>query len=618
MGCSPTTTNQTPIKTSNIQNGENKSEENEQNEENEEEENSNETPENHLSQIEEILDENSNTRKDIITIHLNKSNTNLLNSNTQKSLIIEEVTLTKENENNSVSQNNNIMNNKFIENTIISMNSNYNKRIKNINEIFKINEEKTKDDNLIINVIVKANKYEIMYPIWIENNKKVKFNVSGKWKIDDKNECDCRGIIQNNKNKLNDYNNGALIGRIFNGESFEINDNLEFISKNSGPLFLRMNVYNFIDKNYPCGELKLKITGAQYIKSYEEIDSKIGWNKKINNIEYYNESDINIMIPKFERDLIIIINKIRTNPCLFAIQYLENIKNLTKTSKDLYQYTITQGKNKFDNLKVNVTIFKLLESFYKEIMKNENKSKDKKDIIIKSENELINFFNKKFESKKEFKIIMKKHYCKNPISLSIKLLFDNQVKNEIFKKENKEIEIITIKIKKLNKVTFFTILIFSEEYGNCGIDFNDFLLQFQEEKQEEEKELEKTINEEKTNRIKSSGFTKYTKSSKRILTEFDIINNFDNKSKVSNEFGEMKRYYTTKVDKSSNSFDSNKSFNSEEEDENSERKEDDENSERKEDDDNSERKEEEEEEEHESSSQIGVSVDFKSHANSSL
>ena len=213
---------------------------------------------------------------------------------------------------------------------------------------------------------------------------------------------------------------------------------------------------------------------------------------------------------------------------------------------------------------------------------------------------------------------MKKHYCKNPISLSIKLLFDNKVKNEIFKKENKEIEIITIKIKKLNKVTFFTILIFSEEYGNCGIDFKDFLLQFQEEKQEEEKELEKTINEEKTNRIKSSGFTKYTKSSKRILTEFDIINNFDNKSKVSNEFGEMKRYYTTKVDKSSNSFDSNKSFNSEEEDENSERKEDDENSERKEDDDNSERKEEEEEEEHESSSQIGVSVDFKSHANSSL
>ena len=66
-----------------------------------------------------VLDENSNTRKDIITIHLNKSNTNLLNSNTQKSLIIEEVTLTKENENNSVSQNNNVVNNKFIENFLI-------------------------------------------------------------------------------------------------------------------------------------------------------------------------------------------------------------------------------------------------------------------------------------------------------------------------------------------------------------------------------------------------------------------------------------------------------------------------------------------------------------------
>ncbi len=605
MGCSPTSINKSPsVQTPNLKNSSNNEEENEEKEDNEESENSNETPENHLSQIEEILDENSNTKKDIITIHLNRSSTNLINTNTQKSLIIEEATLTKENENNSIKENK--VNQENFDNTFISMNTKYNNKSNKINDLFKISEEISNNDNSIISVIVKANKYEVMYPIWIEKNKTIIFNITGKWKIDNENECESGGIIKDNNNNNNDkknnndnynnryFNEGALIGRIFNDEPFVIINNLKINSKSSGPLFLRTNVYNFLNNDFPIGELNLKVIGGILIKSFEEIDQKIGWDKNTNSIEFYNDTEINLDIPNYEKDVINIINKIRNNPCLFAIQYLENMKHLTKSTKDLYQFTITQGKNKFDIFKVNIVIFKLLETFYSNYL--ENKSKDKKILIMNSKDELLDFLNNKFENKKKMKIFLKKHYCNNPISLCIKLLFDNEIKNEIFKNENKELEILTLKIKKFNKITYFTIIIFSEELGNCNIDFKEFLQEYEKKKKEEIKEEKKEEEENKNEVLKP----KIAKSSKKILTEFDIID----KSNVSNK---MKRFYTTKEKNDnhnhSNNSNSIKSFNSEEEEESSKRKDD---------------SDDEESMEHESSSQIGVSVDFKSNANSSL
>ena len=611
MGCSPTSINKTPtIQTSNIKNNSNNEEENEEKEENEESENSNETPENHLSQIEEILDENSNTKKDIITIHLNKSNTNLNNTNTQKSLIIEEATLTKENENNSIKENK--IKDEYFDNTFISMNTKYNSKSNKIHDLFEVSEELSNNDNVIISVIVKANKYEVMYPIWIENNKTIIFNVSGKWKIDNENECESGGIIKenihnnknnnnNNNHNNNNYNNryfneGALIGRIFNDEPFVIINNLKIKSKSSGPLFLKTNIYNFLNNDFPKGELNLKITGGILIQSFEEIDQKIGWDKNNNSIEFYNETEINFDIPNYEKDVITNINKIRNNPCLFAIQYLENMKNLTKSTKDLYQFTITQGKNKFDIFKVNIVIFKLLENFYSNYL--EKKTKDKKDFLLHSKNELIDFLNNKFENKKNMKIFLKKHYCNNPISLCIKLLFDNEIKNEIFKKENKELEILTLKIKKMNKATYFTILIFSEELGNCNIDFKEYLLEY-EKKKEEKKKLEEKKEEKKEEEKKEINNLKQ-KNSKKILTEFDIID----KSNLNND---MKRYYTTKERNNninnSNHSNSMKSFDSEEDNEDFKKKDE---------------SDEDESMEHESSSQIGVSVDFKSNGISSL
>ena len=96
--------------------------------------------------------------------------------------------------------------------------------------------DKTKDDIGIkyYEFEVKANRYEIVYPIWLIKNEEVEFFVEGKWKINHEIECDCSGIEMKNDTlfpgKVNEYhekkdiifNDGALVGRLLKGKSFLI------------------------------------------------------------------------------------------------------------------------------------------------------------------------------------------------------------------------------------------------------------------------------------------------------------------------------------------------------------------------------------------------------------
>jgi hypothetical protein len=273
-----------------------------------------------------------------------------------------------------------------IDNKLKHLNNNSYKNL--MNEIFEKRKEILSDDKYFTD---------------INNNNNNNFSTNSTNNINtyNSNNNNNNNDKKNNNDNYNNryFNEGALIGRIFNDEPFVIINNLKINSKSSGPLFLRTNVYNFLNNDFPIGELNLKVIGGILIKSFEEIDQKIGWDKNTNSIEFYNDTEINLDIPNYEKDVINIINKIRNNPCLFAIQYLENMKHLTKSTKDLYQFTITQGKNKFDIFKVNIVIFKLLETFYSNYL--ENKSKDKKILIMNSKDELLDFLNNKFENKKK-------------------------------------------------------------------------------------------------------------------------------------------------------------------------------------------------------------------------
>ena len=296
------------------------------------------------------------------------------------------------------------------DNTLISLNSfskeNEINKEKQMNEIFDIKKEE--NSNLtILNVIVNANRYEAMYPIWIEKNTKIIFNVTGKWKIDNLKECSSIGIVENNNNnKSNNFNDGALIGRIFNEDPFVINDNLTIISKISGPLFLRMNVKNLYNKILPSGKLNLRIIGAKSIDSLDKIDEMIGWEKNIKNIEYNNNENKYYSLSVLDKETIIYFNKMKFNSNLFAIQYLNNIKNLNKCTQDLYKFMVNQNK-KSEKFKVNFIIMKLIENFYKPYFGRNNKIKNKKNLILYSQKELEEYLNQNFENKKKLKLFLK-------------------------------------------------------------------------------------------------------------------------------------------------------------------------------------------------------------------
>ena len=391
----------------------------------------------------------------------------------------------KINKQNNIQEDENYNENNFLNtsnsdnNTLISSvnNSFYNNETttENLNEMFNIKKEFSNSNMTILNLTIYANRFEAMYPIWIEKNTEIKFNVNGKWKVDSKNECTSIGIENNeiNTNNLNNednFNNGALIGRIFNDKPFVIYDNLIIKSKISGPLFLRMNIKNLFNKILPSGKLNVKIFGAKNVNSFEEIDEMLGWDKNLKEIEY-NDNDKNFFIKLsfIDRETIIYLNKARFNSNLYSIQYLDNIKNLKSSTKILYDFMINQ-KKKIEKFKVNDVVMKLIEIFYKPFYGRGNKLKNKQISILNSQKEFENYLNDNFENKKKFKVFIIKHDCQKPLSLSIKLLINEKIRKEIFNEENKEITLLTIRTRKRQKINYFSFLIFSNEDGNKGIN----------------------------------------------------------------------------------------------------------------------------------------------------
>ena len=420
---------------------------------------------NHISEMGDILSLNNNLNitQTENTIFENRNNNNRENNR----------------EENEISNENNFLNiSNSDNNTLISSinNSFYDNETttENINEMFNIKKESSNSNLTILNLTIYANRFEAMYPIWIEKDTEIKFNVNGKWKVDSKNECTSTGIESNEINttiNLNDednFNNGALIGRIFNDKPFVIYDNLTINSKVSGPLFLRMNVKNLFNKILPSGKLNIKIIGAKSVNSFEEIEEMIGWDKNLKDIEY-NDSDKNFFVKLsfIDKETIIYLNKVRFNSNLFCIQYLNNIKNLTSATRILCDFMINQ-KKKIEKFKVNYVIMKLIENFYKPFFGRSNKLKNKKISILNSQKELEHHLNESFENKKKFKIFMKKHDCQKPLSLCIKFLVSEEIRNEIFNEENKEITLLTLRTRKRQKINYFSFLIFSNEEGNKG------------------------------------------------------------------------------------------------------------------------------------------------------
>ena len=355
-------------------------------------------------------------------------------------------------------------------------------------------------DKKYVEFELKANRYETIFPIWIQKEEEIEFTIIGKWKINSQLECDEKGIrFQSNEevNDLNDkrinFNNGALIGRVLKGEPFHIYNGLKYTSEISGPLILKMHLNSLWDKEKPEGFLKIKILGAHKIQNLNDLEEKIGWWKQLRIIEFNNKEHLsNYKLSNIENSLIILFNKLRHDSKLFTSQYLDNYQRLTPTTKKIYNQFIS-NIDQFIPFKINLSIIKLLHKFYDIFMKEDNKYnlKDENWIyIIRSENYLQKYLEESFNNKKKIFTTIVRYSEENAFYLGLRVLFRDNIRNNMLNYNFEELSIINLcNEQKTGKNIYYCIVVLSNQNGNDKIDYE--LNMNMEEFIENEKKFEK-------------------------------------------------------------------------------------------------------------------------------
>ena len=338
-----------------------------------------------------------------------------------------------------------------------------------------------------LEIEVKANRYDAIYPIFIPDNQEIEFQVSGKWNINSQINCDSKGILTKNFSSERKFNDGALVGRIIKGEEFLIYDGLKLNSKNRGALILKMFLNNFWSEDKPFGSLKLKIKGGEKIGSLTKLEEKIGWWKQLRLISYTNADQIkDFSLSSDEKNLIIIINKIRHDSSLFTSQYLNNYQFLTPSTIKIYKELMTNEKELIP-LKVNLSVIKILNKFY-----GENLSNEKANYVQKSEKILYNCINECFKNRKKILVHIIKFYEIDPFNLALRLLFNEDVRKFLLDYSCEELSMIILDCQNENKSGYFGIFVLSNLQGNDNVSY-DFDMNFdkfiEKEKKDEEEHL---------------------------------------------------------------------------------------------------------------------------------
>lgn len=175
-----------------------------------------------------------------------------------------------------------------------------------------MNIQETLNHRDVIRFTIKASNIHKMLPVWIEKSNPISFKVAGSWGFAEHNELfDCLGCTSFDE-KPNNLNFGSLVGYIQGSPYFPIYHGLIITFDHDGPLYLFQN--NGLYSVNPRGSLEVEIKGGISMTIYD-INKNLGW-------------DLNILdtsIPEMKEDevaLLVLLNKARTNPKLFAQQYL--------------------------------------------------------------------------------------------------------------------------------------------------------------------------------------------------------------------------------------------------------------------------------------------------------
>lgn len=200
-----------------------------------------------------------------------------------------------------------------------------------------------------IHIRLNASYDEKQYPIWVDQGSRLKFYVKGSWSLyDGEKSVSCRGDEQNPERILN-YPVGCLMAYIQGGPAFHVSDRYNLEASNSGCLFLFQNNGQYETK--PGGYLDIFILGGKIYK-YPEIEKLAGWNYDvIDTTRHANYMSTN------ERELVILINKLRYNPRMFADKYLTHHRSLSRAHDECYELLYSLPETNLQMLRCNRKLY---------------------------------------------------------------------------------------------------------------------------------------------------------------------------------------------------------------------------------------------------------------------
>ena len=168
---------------------------------------------------------------------------------------------------------------------------------------------------------VYASYDENIFPIWVEKESIINIYVFGYWYLfSGQVKIDSMGDSQNQE--IMNFPLGSLLGHVQGGKCFRIVNNISVTSNVSGYLNFLQNNGNF--ETHPYGFLDVFIVGGKMYKPLE-LERLSGWNYNlidtVENASYLQEK---------EKELIILLNKLRVNPKEFANKYLTHLYDMSE------------------------------------------------------------------------------------------------------------------------------------------------------------------------------------------------------------------------------------------------------------------------------------------------
>ena len=306
--------------------------------------------------------------------------------------------------------------------------------IKSNKEPFTLKTEKIDSINLsTLTINASCFLREYLIPIWFKKNDFIKFETTGRWRIDKNYDfTNTKGMPTP---KTLDFNYGACIARIGSGEPFVIlPQNFTYTTKHEGPLYLKMNLPRRLEMR-PEGIIEMYIYDGEVLP-IEEIYKRIGWIE--NNMKYGNNKGT-----EMENNLMTSLNNLRMNPVLFYEKYFREVKNILWIEKYLEEKEAQKNKYYRKPFQVKENYYDLINKYVnnnyvnkknvnkQKVSLNLNNMKENLQLLVKNELKCKNLI--------DCKLVQK--YKINDICLLY--LLDKKLRNHIF---SNEYNCITIKI----------------------------------------------------------------------------------------------------------------------------------------------------------------------------